>query len=49
MAAMRENIGIVGLGRMGANIARHLQDEGFAVVAIFDTDRPRAPRRWPMS
>ncbi len=42
MAATRENIGIVGLGRMGANIARHLHDEGFAVVALFDTDRPRA-------
>ena len=42
MAATRENIGVVGLGRMGANIARHLQDEGFAVVAVYDTDRPRA-------
>ena len=42
MAATRERIGVVGLGRMGANIARHLQDEGFTVVAVFDTDRPRA-------
>ena len=42
MAATRENIGVVGLGRMGANIARHLRDEGFAVVAVYDTDRPRA-------
>ena len=29
-------IGVVGVGRMGANIARHLNDEGFDVVAVYD-------------
>jgi len=29
-------IGVVGLGRMGANIARRLNDEGFRVVAVYD-------------
>jgi 3-hydroxyisobutyrate dehydrogenase len=31
-----ERIGVVGLGRMGANIARHLKDEGFSVVSVLD-------------
>ena len=30
-------VGVVGVGRMGANIARHLKDEGFAVTALYDT------------
>ena len=30
-------VGIVGVGRMGVNIARHLKDVGFPVVAIHDT------------
>lgn len=34
-------IGIVGTGRMGANIARRLHDVGYAVVALYDT-RPEA-------
>ena len=29
-------IGVVGVGRMGANIARHLNDEGFSVEAVYD-------------
>jgi len=29
-------IGVVGVGRMGANIARHLTDEGFDVGVIYD-------------
>jgi 3-hydroxyisobutyrate dehydrogenase-like beta-hydroxyacid dehydrogenase len=35
-------IGVVGVGRMGANIARHLNDEGFKVVAVYDTAGERA-------
>lgn len=35
-------IGVVGVGRMGANIARHLNDEGFSVVAVYDADGERA-------
>ena len=29
-------IGFVGVGRMGANMARHLADEGFSVTAVYD-------------
>ena len=29
-------IGVVGLGRMGANIARHLKDSGFPVTVLYD-------------
>ncbi len=29
-------IGVVGLGRMGANIARHLKDDKFKVTAVYD-------------
>lgn len=34
---MAEKIGFVGLGRMGANMARRLRDQGYAVTAVFDT------------
>ena len=34
--AMKSKIGIVGLGRMGANIARHLNDSGYDVAAVYD-------------
>src|SRR5690348_4971405 len=33
------NIGFVGVGRMGANMARRLKDRGFHVVAVYDTNR----------
>ena len=36
------NIGFVGVGRMGANMARRLKDRGFPVTAIFDTNRAAA-------
>ncbi len=29
-------VGVVGAGRMGANIARHLKEEGFTIAAIHD-------------
>ena len=35
-------IGLVGVGRMGGNIARHLHDVGFPVTAVFDVDRKAA-------
>ena len=35
-------IGVVGVGRMGANIARHLNDEGFDVTAVYDVAAERA-------
>lgn len=31
-------IGVVGVGRMGANMARRLKDEGLAVTAVYDAD-----------
>ena len=31
-------IGFVGVGRMGANMARHLKDEGFKVTAVYDVN-----------
>jgi 3-hydroxyisobutyrate dehydrogenase len=33
---MSEKIGFVGVGRMGANMARRLKDCGFAVTAVYD-------------
>jgi 3-hydroxyisobutyrate dehydrogenase len=33
------NIGFVGVGRMGANMARRLKDRGLHVTAVFDVDR----------
>lgn len=34
--ATSEKIGVVGVGRMGANIARRLKDVGYAVTAVYD-------------
>ena len=36
MAAMEQRVGFVGVGRMGANMARHLRDEGYAVSTVYD-------------
>ena len=33
---MTEKIGFVGVGRMGANMARRLKESGFQVVAVYD-------------
>ena len=35
-------IGLVGVGRMGSNIARRLNDEGFSVTAVYDSAEDRA-------
>ena len=32
----QQRIGFVGVGRMGANMARRLKDEGYPVVAVYD-------------
>ena len=43
--SLRKNqfkIGFVGVGRMGANMARHLKDEGFAVTAVYDVNKAAA-------
>jgi 3-hydroxyisobutyrate dehydrogenase len=31
-------IGVVGVGRMGANMARHLKDQGFPIKAVYDVN-----------
>jgi 3-hydroxyisobutyrate dehydrogenase len=36
------NIGFVGVGRMGANMARRLKDRKFKVTAVYDSDRKAA-------
>ncbi|MEC5126902.1 NAD(P)-dependent oxidoreductase [Verrucomicrobiales bacterium BCK34] len=37
-----KKIGFVGVGRMGANMARHLNDLNYNVTAVFDVFRPAA-------
>jgi 3-hydroxyisobutyrate dehydrogenase len=39
---MNERIGIVGVGRMGANMARRLRDVGCIVSAVYDVHEPGA-------
>ena len=39
---MAETIGIVGVGRMGANMARRLKDCGYTVSAVYDLRRAAA-------
>jgi len=39
---MNEKIGVVGVGRMGANMARRLKNAGFEVTAVFDLKREAA-------
>ena len=42
MGQSMESIGFVGVGRMGANMARRLRDVGCRVVAVYDVDATRA-------
>jgi 3-hydroxyisobutyrate dehydrogenase len=42
MANSDFKIGVVGVGRMGSNIARHLKDDGFSVTAVYDSFRSLA-------
>ncbi|MDF1851654.1 MAG: NAD(P)-dependent oxidoreductase [Verrucomicrobiales bacterium] len=37
-----KKIGFVGVGRMGANMARHLNDLNYNVTAVYDVHRPSA-------
>ncbi|MEO6035116.1 MAG: NAD(P)-dependent oxidoreductase [Verrucomicrobiota bacterium] len=39
---MAEKIGFVGVGRMGANMARRLKDCGYEVAAVYDVHAPSA-------
>ncbi|ADE53466.1 NAD(P)-dependent oxidoreductase [Coraliomargarita akajimensis] len=38
----RTKIGVVGLGRMGANMARRLKDCGYSLAAVYDINREAA-------
>ncbi len=42
MSSKNKRIGFVGVGRMGANMARHLNDEGYKITAVYDKHRPAA-------
>jgi len=35
-------VGFVGVGRMGSNMARHLSEEGYTITAVYDVDPTRA-------
>ena len=39
---MSEKIGVVGVGRMGSNMARRLKDSGFEVAAVYDVNTATA-------
>jgi len=39
---MAEKIAFVGVGRMGANMARRAKDQGFEIVAVYDVHRETA-------
>ncbi len=39
---MAEKIGFVGVGRMGANMARRLQETGYPIAAVFDANTAAA-------
>lgn len=39
---MSKRIGFVGVGKMGANMARHLKDNGWEVTSVYDIDREAA-------
>jgi 3-hydroxyisobutyrate dehydrogenase len=40
--AMAERIGVVGVGRMGANMARRLKEAGYPVTAVYDLRKAAA-------
>ena len=44
---MKEKIGIVGVGRMGANMARRLHEQGYTVAAVHDRDAGLATKLAP--
>ena len=44
MANADYKIGVVGIGRMGANIARHLKDDGFQVGVVYDVATEHAKK-----
>jgi 3-hydroxyisobutyrate dehydrogenase-like beta-hydroxyacid dehydrogenase len=43
LSVMKPNIAVVGVGRMGANMARRIKDLGYPVVAVYDA-RPEVTK-----
>lgn len=41
---MKKTIAFAGVGRMGANMARRLKSQGFAIAAVYDTHREGAEK-----
>src|SRR5215212_7701014 len=39
---MSQNVAFVGVGRMGANMARRLKEQGFNVTAVYDLNETAA-------
>ena len=39
---MSQKIGFVGIGRMGANMARNLKDRGYEITAVNDVNKDAA-------
>ena len=39
MNSKEKKIGLVGVGRMGANMARNLKDKGYQISCVNDLDR----------
>ena len=39
MSTKEKRIGFVGLGRMGANMARNLKDKGYQVTSVYDLNQ----------
>lgn len=44
MFSKKEKIGFVGVGRMGANMARRLKTRGYPIVAVYDVNREAAAK-----
>lgn len=42
MTPQGSRVGFVGVGRMGANMARRLKDKGFQLTSVFDSHHPAA-------
>lgn len=42
MSQSELRVGVVGVGRMGANMTRRLKDQEYSIVTIYDIDRARA-------
>ena len=42
MAILEESIGFIGVGRMGANMARRLKEAGYHLTSVFDIHHPAA-------